>query len=297
MIYSRDPARHKEHVRQVLQRLREHRFYAKLEKCEFNLHEVEFLGHIVSPQGVQMDPKKIETVLNWQQPRNRKDVQRFFGFANYYCQFIPGYADVTTPLSRLLRPKEPFLWTPEADHAFATLKTRFTTEPILHYPDPRLPFTVETDASSVALGAILSQREDPLQPLRPCAFYSRQFTPPEHNYTIWERELLAIKTAFEVWRHYLEGARHPVQILTDHRNLEHLQTARRLNQCQIRWSLFFSRFGFRITYVPHTQNRKADALSRKPEYAVLPSEETPISPILPPSVFAAVTTRSLADEI
>ena len=82
--------------------------------------------------------------------------------------------------------------------------------------DPRLPFTVETDASSVALGAILSQREDPSQPLQPCVFYSRQFTPSECNYTIWERELLAIKAAFEVWRHYLEGARHPVQVLTDH---------------------------------------------------------------------------------
>ncbi|XP_078242888.1 uncharacterized protein LOC144587159 [Pogona vitticeps] len=107
-----------------------------LENCEFNLQEVEFLGHNVSPQGIQMDPKKIEAVLTWQKPQNHKDVLRFLSFANYYGLLIPVYADITTPLTYLLQLKELFLWTPEADHAFTILKTHFTTKPILRYPDP-----------------------------------------------------------------------------------------------------------------------------------------------------------------
>ena len=154
------------------------------------------------------------------------------------------------------------------------------------------------DASSVALGAVLSQQEDPSQPLQPCTFSSQQFTPLEHNDTIWEPEFLAIKTAFEVWGHYLKGAYHPVLVLMDYLNREYLQTAWRLNQRQIRWCLFFSWFDFCIIYILHTQNRKADALSHKPEYVVPTSKESPITPILSPSVFAATTTcSSLAEEI
>ncbi|XP_060114520.1 EF-hand calcium-binding domain-containing protein 6 [Heteronotia binoei] len=131
---------HVQHVRQVLQRLRAHRLYAKLEKCAFHLPSVEFLGHIISPQGTQMDPKKVDAILQWQAPHNRKDVQRLLGFANYYRQFIAGYANLTKPLTRLLCPKEPFQWTPEADQAFHDLKRSFSSSPLLRYPDPRLPF-------------------------------------------------------------------------------------------------------------------------------------------------------------
>ncbi|XP_015279897.1 PREDICTED: retrotransposon-like protein 1, partial [Gekko japonicus] len=298
LIFSATVPQHIDHVRQVLHRLRTHGLYAKLEKCEFHRKSVEFLGHIISPEGTLMDPKKVEAILQWQPPQNRKDVQRLLGFSNYYRQFIPAYADLTKPLTRLLRLKEPFRWTPEADQAFAILKQRFATGPLLRYPDPNLPFVVEADASSVALGAVLSQRADPSQPLQPCAYYSRQLSSAEQNYTIWERELLAIKTAFEVWRHHLEGARHPVQVLTDHRNLEHLQTTRRLNQRQIRWSLFFSRFNFTISYIPQTQNQKADALSRKPEYTPTSKTEAPDTSILPPNVFAAAPEpASLAEDI
>uniref|UniRef100_A0A670KLJ4 Gypsy retrotransposon integrase-like protein 1 n=1 Tax=Podarcis muralis TaxID=64176 RepID=A0A670KLJ4_PODMU len=287
LIYSRDPARHEGHVRTVLQRLREHRLYAKLSKCEFHQRTVDFLGHRLSPDGVQMDPGKVTAVREWAAPRNRKDLQRFLGFANYYRTFIADYAHRTTPLTRLLRPKTPFSWDKEAEEAFQGLKACFQRAPILQHPDPSRPFVVETDASSTALGAVLSQQIGPEAPLLPCAFYSRQLLPAERNYTVWERELLAIKVAFEVWRHHLEGARHPVEVRTDHRNLEYLQTTRKLNQRQIRWALFFSRFQFRIRYIPSSQNQKADALSRKPEDNADTVQQAEPTTILPPAAFLA----------
>uniref|UniRef100_A0A670IHI8 Gypsy retrotransposon integrase-like protein 1 n=1 Tax=Podarcis muralis TaxID=64176 RepID=A0A670IHI8_PODMU len=287
LIYSRDPAHHEGHVRTVLQRLREHRLYAKLSKCEFHQRTVDFLGHRLSPDGVQMDPGKVTAVREWAAPRNRKDLQRFLGFANYYRTFIADYAHRTTPLTRLLRPKTPFSWDKEAEEAFQGLKACFQRAPILQHPDPSRPFVVETDASSTALGAVLSQQIGPEAPLLPCAFYSRQLLPAERNYIVWERELLAIKVAFEVWRHHLEGARHPVEVRTDHRNLEYLQTTRKLNQRQIRWALFFSRFQFRIRYIPSSQNQKTDALSRKPEDNADTVQQAEPTTILPPAAFLA----------
>ncbi|XP_026537629.1 adenylate cyclase type 10 [Notechis scutatus] len=123
--------------------------------------------------------------------------------------------------------------------------------------------------------------------LFPCAYYSRKLTPSEHNYTTWEKELLAIKGAFETWRHHLEGARHKVEVWTDHRNLEHLSTARKLNQRQIRWSLFFARFNFFVTYIPSGHNRRADALSCKPEY-LCPEDPIPPRTVLPAESLAIV---------
>ncbi|KAK3510497.1 hypothetical protein QTP70_009153 [Hemibagrus guttatus] len=128
--------------------------------------------------------------------------------------------------------------------------------PILRHPDPDLPFVVEVDASSSGLGAVLSQRHGKPGKLHPCAFYSRKLTSAEVNYDVGNRELLAIKAALEEWRHWLEGVRHPFQVLTDHRNLEYLRGAKRLNPRQARWAIFFTRFAFTVTYVPGPKTAK-----------------------------------------
>ncbi|ETE56566.1 Tf2-1, partial [Ophiophagus hannah] len=287
LIYSRSRESHLQHVRLVLQRLWEHQLYAKLEKCIFFQASIEFLGHIISPEGIAMDPRKMEALCSWEPPRGMKDVQRLLGFANYYQTFIPGFATLTVLITQHLQKKVLFLWGPPQQQAFEALKNAFITEPVLRHPDLHCPFVVEMDASNVAIGAVLLQALVDGGTLFPCAYYSRKLNPSEHNYTIWEKELLAIKAAFEAWWHHLEGARHRVEVQTDHRNLEHLSTARKLNQRQIRWSLFFAWFNFYVTYIPSGHNRRADALSRKPEY-LCPKDSLPPRTVLPAESLAAV---------
>lgn len=153
-------------------------------------------------------------------------------------------------------------WSPEALQAFRELKHCFTTAPILHHPDPSRTFIVEVDASSTGIGAVLSQRHEPSNKMFPCAYFSRKLSAAERNYDVGNRELLATKAAMEEWRHWLEGAQQPFIVLTDHKKLEYLKSAKRLNPRQARWALFFTCFHFTVTYRPGSKNTKADALSR-----------------------------------
>jgi hypothetical protein len=181
---------------------------------------------------------------------------------------------ITAPLTRLTcKTKVPFKWTPQAQSSFEALKSAFTTAPVLAHVDPGRPFIIETDASDFALGAILSQHQDDGL-LHPVAFYSRKFSSAEINYDVYDKELLAIITAFEQWRHYLDGAQHKITIFCDHRNLQYFTSSRVLNRRQARWSLFLAEFDFVITYRPGTQQGKADALSRRSEYQPKPGEPT-----------------------
>ncbi len=229
-----------------------------------------------------MDESKVHVVLNWPLPFNIKELQCFLGFANFYRRFIRGFSSIAAPLTNMTKKGSRRLqWTAEAHKAFDQLKRQFTTAPILHHPDPNSPFVVEVCASNIGIGAILSQRQGDPAKLYPCAYYSRKLTPTERNYDVGDRELLAIKSALEEWRHWLEGARHPFLVLTDHRNLEYLKTARRLNPRQARWSLFFSRFVFTVIYRPGTKNINADALSRQFEIGSEPTQpENVISPTI-----------------
>ncbi|KAI4885455.1 hypothetical protein NFI96_014403 [Prochilodus magdalenae] len=286
LVYSPDLPTHVRHVREVLTRLLEHQLYVKGEKCEFHQGSVSFLGYVISPAGVVMDDRKVEAVVNWPRPHAIRELQRFLGFANFYRRFIRNYSAVAAPLTSLLKGNAKSLkWTLQAESAFADLKQRFTTAPLLKHPDPSKPFVVEVDASNVGVGAVLSQRSGEPPKLKPVAYYSHKLSPSERNYGIGDKELLAVKLAFEEWRHWLEGAQHPFLVLTDHKNLEYLRSAKRLNSRQARWALFFTRFNFRLTYRPGTRNTKADALSRIFEHE--PSEEASPKTILEPAVFLA----------
>uniref|UniRef100_A0A670JY26 Gypsy retrotransposon integrase-like protein 1 n=1 Tax=Podarcis muralis TaxID=64176 RepID=A0A670JY26_PODMU len=266
LIFSESQEAHEGDVKEVLQRLREHRLYAKLEKCQFDMTEVDFLGYKLSDKGLAMDSTKVRSVLDWKSPRNRKEVQKFVGFANFYRKFIKGFAMETAAITDTLSSKKKkFTWTDQAEQSFRRLKRLFASEEQLLHVNPSKPMRVETDASDRAVGAVLLQ-QDPQGNWRPCAFYSRKLSKSEQNYTIWDRELLAIHAAFKAWRHFLIGARHTVQVRTDHKNLEYWRTARFLNQRHIRWAEFFADFDFRIEYIPGDNNVMADALSRKPQY-------------------------------
>ncbi|KAL0173711.1 hypothetical protein M9458_029679 [Cirrhinus mrigala] len=295
LIYSKTETEHIEHVKIVLSRLLENQLFVKAEKCEFHVKQTTFLGYNISHQGVEMDDSKIKAVTSWPQPSTVKELQRFLGFANFYWRFIRNYSIIAAPLTSLLKGKPAKLkWTDQALQAFARLKTSFTTAPILKHPDPALPFVLEVDASDCGIGAVLSQRHGHPAKLYPCAFYSRKLSTAERNYDVGNKELLSMKTAIEEWRHWLEGAIHPFQVITDHKNLEYVKSAKRLNSRQARWSLFFSRFHFTVTYRPGSKNSKADALSRrydppKPEYTV--------EPIINPSLIVAPINWDIMEEI
>ncbi|KAI2662392.1 Transposon Tf2-11 polyprotein [Labeo rohita] len=278
----------------ILSRLLDHQLYVKAEKCEFHVHQTSFLGYQVSHQGVKMDSSKIQAVTEWPQPSTIKELQRFLGFANFYRRFIRNYSTIAAPLTSLLKNKPKKLcWTEDADRAFTTLKASFTSAPILKHPNPELPFVVEVDASDCGIGAILSQRHGQPGKLHPCAFYSRKLTSAERNYNVGNKEL-SMKATIEEWQHWLEGARHPFQVITDHKNLEYIKGAKRLNPRQARWALFFTRFNFTVTYRPGSKNSKPDALSRQhdPHMDLLPPE-----PILPPTVILAPISWDIMDEI
>ncbi len=281
-IYSDTLEDHVQHVRAVLQRLIQYQLFAKIEKCDFHQTSISFLGYIISPGGVAMDEGKVKAVVEWPRPTTLKELQRFLGFANFYRRFIRGFSMVAEPLTALVRKGTSCLpWNEEATKAFSRLKQAFTSAPILHHPDPELPFVVEVDASSTGLGAVLSQRQGSPPKLYPCAYYSKKLSSAERNYDVGDRELLAMKAAFEEWRHWLEGSTHPFLVLTDHKNLEYLRTAKRLNPRQARWSLFFSRFQFTITFRPGSKNTKADSLSRQFDSETsITNPETILSPDL-----------------
>ncbi len=208
-----------------------------------------------------MDEGKITAIWDWPIPTSVKELQCFLGFANFYRRFIQNYSSIASPLTNLLKLKPKSLsWTPSATEAFTTLKEAFICAPILVHPDPDKAFVVEVDGSTTGVGAVLSQQQGTPTRLHPCAFFSRKLSPAEKNYDIGNRELLAINLAFEEWRQWLEGAQLPFMVLTDHKNLEYLRDAKRLNPRQARWARFFTLFNFSISYRPGSRN-KADALS------------------------------------
>ncbi|KAL0151794.1 hypothetical protein M9458_052945 [Cirrhinus mrigala] len=294
LIYSRNMAEHRQHVQQVLHKLRQHQLYLKLEKCEFHKSSVQFLGYNINSEGVLMDQGKVNAIQNWPQPDSIKALQRFLGFANFYRRFIKDYSSIIAPLTSLLRGKPRRLtWDPAAHEAFQHIKKLFSTAPLLHHPDPNLLFTVEADASTTGVGAVLSQAVGESSILHPCAFFSRKLSPAEQNYNVGNRELLAIKLALEEWRHWLEGAVHPFTIITDHKNLQYLRDAKRLNPRQARWALFFTRFRFAITYRPGSKNIPADALSRQTSADL----HTDSEPIIPPHLIVSPIIWSLDQDI
>ncbi len=294
LVYSRNEAKHRLHVSEVLQRLREHQLYLKAYKCTFHQTSIQFLGYQISSQGIKVDEGKVEAIKTWPKPTTIKELQRFLGFSNFYRRFIHNYSSITAPLTNLLKSKPKSLfWTPEATSAMKTLQNAFMSAPLLVHPDPQKPFIVEVDASTSDVGAVLSQQQGNPR-LHPCAAFSRKLSSAEQNYDIGNRELLAIKLALEEWRQWLEGARHPFVVYTDHLNLEYLREANRLNPRQARWALFFTRFYFAISYRPGTKNTKADALSRLHSPDDL--SETP-EPILPSSLIVSPIQWSLDEDI
>ncbi|CEH15898.1 FOG: Transposon-encoded proteins with TYA, reverse transcriptase, integrase domains in various combinations [Ceraceosorus bombacis] len=293
LVFTNQGKDHDEAVRVVFRRLREYRLFAKASKCEFDASEVEYLGHLVSAEGVRMDPAKVEVVLNWPVPKTVHDVQVFLGFANYYRRFIAGYSGIAAPITELLKgkPSGGVDWSPKQQDAFDRLKAHFKQGPLLQHFDPNAEMLLETNASDQAIAAALSQPfaahlsvagelqlanpPDPTKPRwHPVAFRSRKLNSAERNYEIHDKELLAIVDAFHEWRHYCSNPRHQILVLTDHRGLEYFATKRYLNARQVRWQLKLADVDFLIRYRAGSQC-KVDGLTRRPDMHAGPNAYNP----------------------
>ncbi|GJY86787.1 reverse transcriptase domain-containing protein [Tanacetum coccineum] len=197
LIYSRNEEEHANHLRIILELLRKEKLYAKFSKCDFWIHIVQFLGHLIDSQGLHVDPAKIEAVKNWTSPTTPTEVRQFLGLAGYYRRFIEGFSKIAKPLTKLTQKNKNYIWSEEQELAFQLLKQKLYEAPILALPEGNDNFVVYCDASLQGLGAVLMQREKVI------AYASRQLKPHEENYTTHDLELGAVIFALKIWRHYL----------------------------------------------------------------------------------------------
>ncbi|KFD59554.1 hypothetical protein M514_28268 [Trichuris suis] len=254
IVFSPDETTHHEHLRVVLERLSAAGFTLRGAKCKIGLTEVRYLGHVISGKSIAPDPAKVAAIESWPTPTNRKTVKQFLGLTSYYRCFVKDYATIATPLYKLLHEDTPFKWTDTCEDAFNRLRRHLSSAPVLVPPKFDRHFELFTDASNDGLGATLQQDGHAI------AFASRTLTNSERNYSVIERECLAIVFALKTFRHYLLG-RH-FTIFTDHAPLQWL-TAQKMEGRLARWALALQEYDYTIKYRPGHKNNSADALSRR----------------------------------
>ncbi|KAL0552101.1 hypothetical protein IC582_011198 [Cucumis melo] len=240
LIYSKTEAEHEEHLRIVLQTLRDNKLYAKFSKCEFWLKQMSFLGHVVSKAGVSVDPAKIEAVTGWTRPSTVSEVRSFLGLAGYYRRFMENFSRIATPITQLTRKGASFVWSKACEDSFQNLKQKLVTAPVLTVPDGSGSFVIYSDASKKGLGCVLMQQG------KVVAYASRQLKSHEQNYPTHDLELAAVVFALKIWRHYLYGEM--IQIFTDHKSLKYFFTQKELNMRQRRWLELVKDYDCEILY-------------------------------------------------
>jgi hypothetical protein len=272
LIFSKTFEEHLQHVEQAMKILQDNQYYAKLKKCEFCKEEVKYLGHVVGKGGVKVDAAKVAAVQDWPRPKDAHELRQFLGLTNYFRRFILAYSAVAKPLTDCLKTSlgVRMLWSAECEAAFQLLKDKLVQAPVLTAPDfaeDAAPFEIISDASAFAIGAVLMQGG------RPIAFESRKLNAAEQGYHTTDREFLGVVHALRTWRCYVEGAAHPVVLVTDHNPLVGLQAAPALTGKQLpavrrqaRWLEELQRFHVTWQYRPGRTN-VADPLSRCPTYA------------------------------
>ena len=267
LVFSRTVEEHLIHLQAVIQRIGEAGLKLKPSKCHFARREVEYLGHLVTPEGLKTNQKLVEAVTEFETPKDVNGVRRFLGMSSYYRRFINGFARIAAPLRKLTRKGAVFHWTSACSDAMRTLKDLLTTAPVLAYPLFDKPFTVETDACIEGLGAVLEQMQADAK-LHPVAYASRSLTEAERNYGITELEVLAVVWALTRFHCYLYG--HSVTVITDHAAVRAVLETPNPSAKHARWWTRVYGAGLkdiRILYRPGRLNAAADALSRSPHFS------------------------------
>ncbi|KAJ9523672.1 hypothetical protein QJQ45_020105 [Haematococcus lacustris] len=263
LVFSKSAADHERHLHLTLSLLRQHQLCANLAKCAFWLDTVDTVDHIVSAAGIQPDPTKVKTVLDWPAPQDKHQLRSFLGTANYYRRLLHHHAHRVLPLTDLLRDEQPWRWGEAEQRAFADIKAAMASSPVVRPPDFSLPFTVKTDASLFAIGAVLTQ-QDSSGAEYVVAYESRKLNPAQVNYPAHERELLAVLHALTTWRHYLLGR--PFIVETDNSATTHVLTQSNLTGRQMRWTQRLAEFDITFVHKAGKHHTVPDALSRRPDH-------------------------------
>lgn len=258
VIFSTSLQEHISRLKSVFDRLRNANLKIQLDKSEFLKKSVAYLGHIITPEGVKPNPDKISAIQNFPIPRTQKEIKSFLGLLGYYRRFIKDFAKITKPLTLCLKKNAKIIHDHSFIESFNTCKKILCNDPILQYPDFTKDFILTTDASNVAIGAVLSQGT--IGQDKPVAFASRTLNESEQRYSTIEKELLAIVWACKYFRPYLFGRK--FTIVTDHRPLTWLFNLKEPNSKLVRWRLKLEEFDYKIVYKKGKLNSNADALSR-----------------------------------
>jgi hypothetical protein len=268
--------------------------YAKFNKCEFWIKEVPFLGHMVSPEGIMVDPSKVKEVLDWKPPTTMSEVRSILGLAGYCQRFIPNVSKIANPVTELMKKENKYVWSDACDEAFKHLKKLLTASLVLAQPDTTKPFDVYCDASGTGLGGVLMQEG------RVISYSSRQLRGHEEHYPTHDLELATVVMALRTWHHYLLGI--VVHIYTDHKSLRYIFTQLDSNMRQRRWLELIKDYELEVHYHPGKANVIVDALSRKAHCNYLPAvqltREESSTQVLPNlSLFNITLMTTLRDQI
>lgn len=256
LVHSTNKSEHLLHLKEVFDRLRQANLSLRGRKCHIARSQVPYLGHIFAGTGMSPDKQKVSAVKEWPTPQNAADVRTFLGLASYYRRYIQSFANIAKPLHELTQKNTKFMWSQEHTQSFNTLKEMLVQAPVLMYPQFKQdspPFILQTDASSIGLGAVLEQNGHAI------AYASRSLKKPEQQYSVIQKECLAVVFALKQFRHYLLGR--PFQLLTDHSPLQWL-SSQKMEGLLCRWSLAIQEYDFTIKYRKGCLNGNADALSR-----------------------------------
>jgi hypothetical protein len=251
LVYSPNMQDHLDHLKITLEVLIAHQLFAKKSKCRFGCSEIDYLGHLISAEGVKADGRKLCAMVEWPKPKSLKALRGFLGLTGYYRKFIKGYGAIAAPLTDLLK-KNAFVWSEVAEAAFEELKRAVTKPPVLILPDFSLPFVIECDATRRGIGALLMQQQ------RPLAFFSQVLKGRFLFMSTYEKELLALVAAVMKWRPYLLC--HFFTIKTDHQSLKFLLEQKIGNPMQQRWVSKLLGYEFVVEYKKGQENKVADAL-------------------------------------
>lgn len=246
----------------LFQRLSEAGLVINLKKSDFAHATVTYLGHVIGQGKLAPRLAKVDSILQYPAPRNRKALRRFLGMAGFYRRFCKNFASVVAPLTNLISPKQKYEWTVEAETSFNNLRTLLATAPVLQMADFQRPFTLQVDACDVGLGAVLLQRSPDTDLLHPVCYYSAKFKKHQRNYSTIEKECLALIMALDKFGFFLNDSPHPIDVNTDHNPLRFVHRMKNHNQRLMRWALTLQPYDIRITHIKGKDNVIADGLSR-----------------------------------